>query len=729
MVKKEFVVAEVQKLMYQPEHIRNIAIIAHVDHGKTTLTDTLVAGAGLISKELAGELKVMDSEEIEQQRSMTIKASDISLGFHHGGKDYLVNLIDTPGHIDFGGHVTRAMRAVDGVVLVIDSVEGVMPQTETVLRQALKEKAKPVLFINKIDRLINELKLGPDDMQERLVKIIKSVNDLIHRYAYKEFKEEWLIQVEKGNVAFGSAYNKWGLSFPFIQKTNMTFKDIYQYCSVEDHKSLVEKAPLEEVLLEMAVSHLPNPAVAQRYRVPILWKGDIESPTGKGMINCDPKAKVCMVIFGIVMDEHAGEVGIGRLFSGTVKKGVEVTVASTLKTEKIQQVGVYMGPDRVIVEEVPAGNIAAIVGLHDLYVGETVSEDKIEPFEQIKHYSEPVVTKSIEGKNTKDLVKLVEVLRRLAKEDPTMRVEINQETGEHLISGMGELHLEIIEYKILKEGKIEIETSKPIVVYRETITGSVGPVEGKSPNKHTKFKIVIEPVEEGVYKKMVEGEIPDGKPKGKKLVDVFIEGGMDRDEAKNVKDVCNKCILIDMTRGIQYMHEVMELLIQGFEEAVNLGPLAKEKVTGVKVKITDATIHEDPVHRGPAQIIPAIKRPIYAAMLIAGTVLLEPKQKLLVQAPQEYLGSIISRIQARRGQVLDIKQEEEIVTLTAKVPVADMFGFSDDIRGATQGRALWYYEYAGFERLPKDLQDKIVGQIRERKGDKKEPPTPQDFMD
>lgn len=729
MVKKEFVVAEVQKLMYQPEHIRNMAIIAHVDHGKTTLTDSLVAGAGLISKELAGELKVMDSEEIEQQRSMTIKASDISLGFHHEGKDYLVNLIDTPGHIDFGGHVTRAMRAVDGVILVIDSVEGVMPQTETVLRQAMKEKAKPVLFINKIDRLINELKLGPEDMQERLVKIIKSVNDLISRYAYKEFKEDWLIKVEKGNVAFGSAYNKWGLSYSFMQKTKMTFKDIYKYCSVEDHKSLVEKGPLEEVLLQMVVTHLPNPAVAQKYRVPILWKGELESETGKGMLNCDPKAKVCMVVFGVVMDEHAGEVGVARIFSGTAKKGVEVHVASTLATEKIQQVGVYMGPDRVIVEEVPAGNIAAVVGLHNLYVGETVSEDRIEPFEQIKHYSEPVVTKSIEAKNTKDLVKLVDVLRRLAKEDPTIRVEINQETGEHLISGMGELHLEIVEYKILKEGKIEIETSKPIVVYRETIIGPAGPVEGKSPNKHSKFKVIVEPLEEGVYKKMTEGEIPDGKPKGKKLVDVFIEGGLDREEAKNVKDVCNKCLLIDMTRGIQYMNEVMELLIQGFEEAVNLGPLAKEKVTGVKVKIVDATIHEDPVHRGPAQIIPAIKRPIYAAMLIAGTVLLEPKQKLLVQAPQEYIGPIISQIQARRGQVLDIQQEEEVVTLTAKVPVADMFGFSDDIRGATQGRALWYYEYAGFERLPKDLQDEIVGQIRERKGDKKEPPTPQDFME
>lgn len=729
MVRKELVVEEVQKLMYRPEQIRNMAIVAHVDHGKSTLADSLVARAGLISKELAGQQRVLDFEELEQARGITIKAANISLGFEYGGKDYLINLIDTPGHVDFGGHVTRAMRAVDGVVLVVDSVEGVMPQTETVLRQAMKEKAKPVLFVNKIDRLINELKLTPSDMQARLIKIIDSVNKLISNYAPKEFREEWFIKVEKGNVAFGSAFHKWALSFPTMQKTKMTFKDIYEHCTRGDHKTLVEKAPVDEVILEMVVRHLPNPAQAQRYRIPVIWKGDVTTPAGKAMLECDPKGKVCMVIFGVAVDEHAGEVGIGRVFSGTVRKGVEVNIASRFKTEKIQQVGVYMGPDRVMVEEVPAGNIAAVVGLHDLYVGETVSEERIEPFEQIKHYSEPVVTKSIEAKNTKDLVKLVEVLRKLAKEDPTIKVEINQETGEHLLSGMGELHLEIVEYKISKERGIEIETSPPIVVYRETITSPAGPVEGKSPNKHNRFKVVVEPLEEGVYNKMLEGEIPDGKPKGKSLVETFVEGGMNREEAKNVKDVFNRCMLIDMTRGIQYMNEVMELLIQGFEEAMNLGPLAKEKVTGVKVKIVDALIHEDPVHRGPAQIIPAIKRPIYAAMLMAGTVLLEPKQKLLVQAPQDYMGPIIAQVQARRGQILNIQQEEDVVTITAKVPVADMFGFSNDIRGATQGRAIWYYEYAGYEKLPKDLQTKIVSQIRERKGEKPEPPSPQDFMD
>ncbi|MEM4390029.1 MAG: elongation factor EF-2 [Candidatus Micrarchaeia archaeon] len=729
MVRKEYVVEEVQKLMYEQSRIRNMAIVAHVDHGKTTLTDSLVARAGLISKELAGQQRVMDFDEQEQARGITIKAAYISLGFTFEGKDYLINLIDTPGHVDFGGHVTRAMRAVDGITLVVDAVEGVMPQTETVLRQSLKEKSKPNLFINKIDRLINELKLKPEEMQARLAKIIANVNKLIRQYAPPEFKEAWQVSVEKGNVAFGSAFYKWAINFPYMKKTGITFKTIYDYCARGDHKTLSEMAPIDEIILEMAVTHLPDPPTAQKYRIPVIWRGDTNSEEGKAMLLCDPKGKVCMVIFGVVVDEHAGEVAVGRVFSGTVRKGVELYLASRHKSEKVQQVGIYMGPDRIMVEEVPAGNIAAVVGLHDLYVGETASETAIEPFEQIKHYSEPVVTKSIEAKQTKDLVRLIEVLRQIAKEDPTIKVEINQETGEHLISGMGELHLEIIEYKIRHEKKVDIETSKPIVVYRETIARPAGPVEGKSPNKHTKLKVVVEPLEQGVINKIEDGEIAEGRPKGKAIVEQFVEGGMPREDAKNVKDVFGKNVFIDATKGVQYMNEIMELLIEGFEEAMASGPLAKERVTGVKVKVVDALIHEDPVHRGPAQIIPAIRRPIYAAMLLSGVVLLEPKQKLLVQAPQEYLSAIISQIQGRRGELGEIQQEEEIVTVHGKVPVAEMFGFANDIRGATQGRAVWYTEYAGYEAVPKELQARLVTEIRERKGEPKEPPSPQTFMD
>ncbi len=729
MVRKEYVVKEVQKLMYNQMYVRNMAIVAHVDHGKTTLTDSLVARAGLMSKDLAGQQLVMDFDEQEQARGITIQSAYISLGFQYDGKDYLINLIDTPGHVDFGGHVTRAMRAVDGVVVVIDAVEGIMPQTETVLRQSLKEKAKPCLFVNKVDRLINELKVTPEEMQAKLMKIIAGVNKLIQQFAPEEFKADWLISPEKGNVAFGSAYNRWAINVPHMKKTGVTFKDLYEFCEKREHKVLIEKAPIDDIILEMAVTHLPDPKISQRYRIPVIWKGDPETPEGKSMIAADKNGKACVVVFGISVDPHAGEVAIGRVFSGTVKKGTTMFVSSKQKEESVQQVSVYMGPDRVMVDEVPAGNIVAMIGLHDLYVGETLSESKIEPFEQIKHYSEPVVTKSIEAKNTKDLSKLIQVLRDIAKEDPTVKIELDPETGENIISGMGELHLEIIEYKIKKERKVDIVTSKPIVVYRETIKNGYGPLEGKSPNKHTKFKIEVHPIQEEILQLFREGAIPDGKPKGKQHVELLVEKGMERQEAKNLKYVFNQCMFVDSTKGVQYLNEIMELLLQGFEEAMKLGPLAKEKVTGVKVKLTDATIHEDPVHRGPAQIIPAIRRPIYAAMLISGVNLLEPKQKLFVQAPQEYMSDIINQIQGRRGVVESIEQEGEIVSVKSKVPVADMFGFANDIRSATQGRATWYHEYFGYESIPKDLQNKIVREIRTRKGDPPDPPDPKIFLD
>ena len=730
MVRKEFVAEEVQKLMYDLNFVRNIAIVAHVDHGKTTMTDSLVARAGLISKELAGEQRVMDFDEQEQTRGITIKAAYISLGFDYHGHPYVINLIDTPGHVDFGGHVTRAMRAVDGVILVVDSVEGIMPQTETVLRQALKEKSKPTVFINKIDRLINELKFTPQQTQERLAKLIGDINRLIERYAPDDKKEEWKINVEKGNISFGSAFNKWATSFAYMKAKGVSFKDIYELCSTQDHKTLLDKAPIDEVLLTMVIEHVPNPAQAQKYRIPVLWHGDINSADGKAMINCDPKSKVCGIVFGVVVDKHAGEVGIARILSGTVKKGTELTVASKHTSSKLQQVGIYMGPDRVQVDEVPAGNIAALVGLRDLYVGETVSENpQFEPFEQIKHYSEPVVTKSIEAKNTKDLVRLIEALRQISKEDPTLKVEINQETGEHLISGMGELHLEIIEYKISKEKGIGIETTPPIVVYRETIQKAGPELEGKSPNKHNKFVLSVEPLEKGVYDAMLEGKIPEGKPKGKLLVETLVEAGLPRDEAKKVLDIHGGGMFIDSTKGVQYLQEIMELLLKAFEESIDKGPLAKEKVIGVKVKLHDATIHEDPAHRGPAQIIPAAKRPIYAGMLLAGMKLMEPKQNFLVQAPQEYAGNLISALQGRRGEILEIGQEGDLSTIKAKLPVSETFGMSNDLRSASQGRAIWYHEYAGYEIVPTSLQDKIVTQIRERKGEPKEPPTARDFME
>ncbi len=728
MATKEAVAAHVSKLMRNPKNIRNMGIVAHVDHGKTTLSDTLVARAGLISQELAGEQRVLDYDEQEQARGITIKAANISIAFNQNGEDYLINLIDTPGHVDFGGHVTRAMRAVDGIILVVDCVEGVMPQTETVLRQAMKEKVRPVLFINKIDRLMNELKLDFNGMQERFKKIINGVNKLVDDYGPPEFKEQWKLKVDSGNVAFGSAFHKWAISYPIMKEKGITFKDIYDKCVSGDHKSLQEKAPLGDVILEMAVTKLPNPLEAQKYRIPVIWHGDQNTPQGKAMINCDPNGKACFMVTAIQVDPHAGDVAVGRLYSGVIKKGTELYLAAQYAREKIQGVAVYMGIDRVTIDEVPAGNIVALVGLKEVYAGETVSEEEMEPFEKIKHHSEPVVTKSIEAKNPRDLMRLIEALRRIAKEDPTVRVTLNQETGEHLLSGMGELHLEIIEYKIRNERKVEIDTGPPIVVYHETVVHESPELEGKSPNKHNRFKVIIKPLEESVLKAFKEGEI-DEKAKGKDLTERLLKAGLARDEAKNIIKVFENNLLIDSTKGVQYLQEIKESLLEGFEEAMTAGPLAKERVVGVKVILTDATIHVDPAHRGPAQIIPAIRRPIFAGMLLAGAVLQEPKQNLFVTAPVDYMSSIIAQIQSRRGQIGEVNQEGEALVIKAKVPVSEMFGFANEIRSASQGRAVWYYEYAGYEKLPAGLQPQTISSIRKRKGEPETPPTARDFMD
>ena len=254
MGKRAKMIAKIKELMEKYDRIRNIGICAHIDHGKTTLSDNLLAGAGMISKELAGEQLALDFDEEEAQRGITIFAANVSMVHTYEGNEYLINLIDTPGHVDFGGDVTRAMRAIDGAIVVVCAVEGVMPQTETVLRQALRERVKPVLFINKVDRLINELKLTPEELQSRFIKIINDINNLIRKMAQEEFKDKWLVRVEDGSVAFGSAYNNWAISVPFMKKSGITFKDIIKYCEEDKQDELAEKAPLHEVVLDMVIN-------------------------------------------------------------------------------------------------------------------------------------------------------------------------------------------------------------------------------------------------------------------------------------------------------------------------------------------------------------------------------------------------------------------------------------------------------------------------------------------
>ena len=723
-------IAKIKELMYQPANIRNIGICAHIDHGKTTLSDNLLAGAGMISEELAGDQRFLDFDEQEQARGITIDAANVSMVHEYHDDEYLINLIDTPGHVDFGGDVTRAMRAVDGAVVVVCAVEGIMPQTETVLRQALREKVKPVLFINKVDRLINEVKLGPEELANKFIGIINEANKLITKMAPKDKKDEWLVKVDDGSVAFGSAYHNWAINIPMMQETGINFKDIIDYCNDENQKELAKKVPLAEVLLGMVVEHLPSPEVSQQYRCPNIWDGDIESEAGQTMIHTSPDGPLAVMVTNVSVDKHAGEVATGRVYGGTVEQGTEVFLVGGQARSRVQQVGVFFGPERVPTEKVPAGNIVYITGAKGATAGETICspENKIVEFEGIEHISEPVVTVAVEAKNTKDLPKLIEVLRQTAKEDPTIHVNINEETGEHLVSGMGELHLEVIGVRINNKG-VDINTSEPIVVYRETVAGkTANPVEGKSPNKHNRLYLEVAPLEDSIFQALQNGDIKEGKIKDKEEAQKFIEHGLDKEEARRVWDVYNKSLFINMTRGIQYLDEIKELVIEGFESALEEGPVANEIAMGMKFTLVDAKLHEDAVHRGPAQILPAIRNAIKGGMMMADPTLLEPVQKVFINTPTDYMGSVTKEILNRRGQIVDMPTEGDMVNVEAKVPVAEMFGFAGEIRSATQGRCLWSTENSGFERLPRELQSQIIRQIRERKGLSPEPFGPDHYL-
>src|SRR3989339_683268 len=521
MAVKESSFEKIQRLTNTQVNIRNVATSAHIHHGKTAFTDNLLAAAGMMSAKAAGDLE--------------------------------------------GGKVTRAMRAIDGTFVLICAVEGIMPQTETVLRQALKERVKPVLFINKVDRLINELKFTPEQMQERFLKLIDEFNHLIEQIAEKEFGQKWKVNVNDGSVAFGSARENWALSIPFMKKKEVSFKDIYRLYTEMDHEERTKwiwaNAPLYDVILDMAVKHLPNPIEAQKYRIPKIWHGDQSSEFGKSLLSCNKNGEVGFVITRIIIDPRSGkEVSAGRLYSGTIRAGMDVYLNNLKSPAKIQQVLVYNGIKPEQLESVPAGNVLAITGIN-AEVGETITEKEQTPFEEIKHIFQPVITKSIEVVKTQDLPKLIEILRKVSKEDPSLKVEINEQTGESLISGMGELHLEIIENRIKTEKGLEVKTSAPIIVYRETAKKESPVKEGRSPNKHNGFFIKVAPLDAELDEAIQSGSLPEirVKKKNDQVTNTLSAMGWGSDEIRNIKDIYKGNVLFDETRGEVHIGEVIEM--------------------------------------------------------------------------------------------------------------------------------------------------------------------------
>ncbi|MEM3637589.1 MAG: elongation factor EF-2 [Conexivisphaerales archaeon] len=700
-------------------------IIVH----NTTTSDSLLAACGMLSPTVAGQALALDYMPLEQQRQMTIKAANVTLYYEHEGKPYVFNMIDTPGHIDFTGKVTRSLRAIDGAVVVVDSVEGVMTQTETVTRQALEERVRPVLYINKIDRLVKELRLTPDRMQAWLANIIGEFNNLINLYAEPEFRDKWKVSIQDNSVAFGSSKDKWGFNLNMAKSSGIGFKDVYEAYTTGDPKNLAEKVPLHEAILTMVIKHHPPPHVAQSYRIPKIWKGDLESDIGKALLSCDDNGPTVMMVTNVIVDPQAGIVATGRLFSGTIRDGDVVYLADAKREGRVQSVNMYMGNVREIVGALPAGNIPALLGLEFARAGETISSVKgIVPFEGIKYVSEPVVTVAIEAKNPRDLPKLVDALQRMHIEDPNLIVRINEESGETLLSGMGVLHLEI-QTTLLQQQGLEIITSPPLINYRETIQGKAGPVMSKSPNKHNKIYIRVEPLAEEVINKIRSGEISETADR-KGIARVLRDMGWDSDEARSVVAVDPKGnILLDQTKGVQFMQESMDSLRAGFEDVMNNGPLAYEYCRGVKVIIHHFVPHEDPAHRTYAQLMPAARRAILGAMLMAQPVLLEPVQGIEIKCPVDLIGAVAGVLSSKRGKLINIEQKEVLAIIEGEIPASETFDLSEVMRGATAGKAVWDMHFKSWSPLPVSLQKSVITQIRKRKGLPEEVPPASDFLD
>ena len=720
--------SEILKLMHEKKRVRNIGIIAHIDHGKTTMSDSLLAMAGLMAPNRAGETRALDYLEEEQRRGITIKTANISLLYEEGGEQYVINLIDTPGHVDFSGKVTRALRALDGCILLVDAVEEFQIMTEVRLRVALDERVRPVLYINKFDRLINELKMDADAVQKKLLRIINQFNTIVQTYGIDEIRNKWAVNAADGTVAFGSALDRWGFTLPMLQKKGLTFSDIVDSYKAGELDKLQELLPLHEAILDMAVHHLPNPLEAQPFRIPAIWRGDLDSEMGRAMLKLDEDGPLVVCITNVIIDPQAGVVSTGRVFSGTIERGNDVYLLMASREYKIQQVSIYMGQYREIVDAIPSGNIVALLGLDQGRAGETIVDylhrDGAVGFERIRYISEPVLTVAVEPKRPMDLPRLIDAMTKLSIQDPNLVATINQETGEYLLSGMGELHLEIALKDLRREHKVDVTATEPTVVYRETIRREVGPFMGKSPNKHNRVWFTLKPMDTKIVDLIREGELTEALSRRRRLEVLVEKAGWSTRDAREVVAVDqNADILIDATRGIQYLREIREHIAGGFYWALESGPYAGEAVRGVQINLTDAQLHEDPVHRGPAQIMPATRQAIYAAILSAEPTLLEPIYKIQVRIPQEELGNVTGLISRKRGSIHGVEQRGPVVTVTGYLPVSETLGLSQEMRAATSGSAFWQSTFDHWESVPDSMLKETVRKVRERKGLKPEPPS------
>ncbi|KAH8110639.1 P-loop containing nucleoside triphosphate hydrolase protein [Phellopilus nigrolimitatus] len=837
-----FTTDQVRELMDKPTNIRNMSVIAHVDHGKSTLTDSLVSKAGIIASAKAGEVRFTDTRQDEKDRGITIKSTAISMYFevskeHVGaikqkteGPEFLINLIDSPGHVDFSSEVTAALRVTDGALVVVDCIEGVCVQTETVLRQSLAERIKPVLVINKVDRALLELQVNKEDLFQTFSRTIESVNVVISTY-HDPVLGDVQVYPDQGTVAFGSGLHGWGFTLrqfavryakkfgvdmdkmmaklwgdnffnpatkkwstkstdadgkPLDRAFNMFVLDpIYKIFDAvmnfrkeevftmlqkldvdlkSDEKDLEGKAllkvcmrkflPAGEAMLEMIVINLPSPATAQRYRCETLYEGPMDDESAIGIRDCNPKGPLVLYVSKMVPTSDKGRFyAFGRVFSGTVRSGPKYRIQGPnylpgkkddLFIKSVQRTVLMMGSYIEPIEDCPAGNIIGLVGVDQFLLksGTITSSETAHNMKVMKFSVSPVVQIAVEVKNAADLPKLVEGLKRLSKSDPCVQAWIN-ENGEHIVAGAGELHLEIC-LKDLEEDHagVPLRRSDPVVPYRETVKAESTIVAlSKSQNKHNRLYVKALPIDDELSKAIEDGKIAardDFKARARILADEY---GWDVTDARKIwcfgPETTGPNLLVDVTKGVQYLNEIKDSCVAGFQWATKEGVCAEENMRGVRFNILDVTLHADAIHRGGGQVIPTTRRVCYAACLLATPGLQEPVYLVEIQCPENAIGGIYSTLNRRRGQVLSEERRAgtPMFTVKAYLPVNESFGFNADLRKNTQGQAFPQSVFDHWEIMNGSPLDKggkleeLVRSIRIRKGLKPDIPSLDTYYD
>lgn len=808
-----------------------------VDHGKSTLSDSLVAAAGLMSDSMAGDERILDTRADEQERGVTIKSTGITLYYElseaelpkgYDTNAFLINLIDCPGHVDFSSEVSAALRITDGALVVVDCIEGVCVQTETVLRQALAERVVPVLMVNKLDRAFLELQLSSEEAYMSFAKTIESANAIIATYR-DELLGDSQVFPEKGTVAFGSGLHGWAFTLTkfadmyakkfgveseklvkrlwgdnffdpeskkwykknvnekgkslkrgFVQfvmdPISQLIKAIIdnneeKYVKMMKSLGIVLKAeeknetgkpllkivmrkwlPAAQALLQMIIIKLPSPAVAQKYRLENIYSGPLDDEAADAIRNCDPNGVLMCYVSKMVPDKGRFY-AFGRVFSGTIATGQKVRIMGPnyvhgkkedLYVKSIQRTVLMMGRAIEPVEDCPCGNTIGLVGVDQylLKTGTITTSETAHSIKSLKFSVSPVVRVAVEPKNPGDLPKLVEGLKRLSKSDPLVQCT-TEESGEHIIAGAGELHLEIC-LKDLRDDftGIELIVSDPVVSYRETVTASSSQTcLAKSQNKHNRLFMTAEPLPTEMVDEIDSGTVSsndDPKTRGRYLAD---EHGWDVNEARKIwcfgPDTTGPNVLVDVTKAAQYVLDIKDHCVTAFQWATKEGPMCEENIRGVRFNVVDVDLHADTIHRGGGQIIPTARKCYHASLLTAKPSLLEPVYLVDIQCPEGAVGGIYSCLNRRRGHVFQDDQRDgtPIHIVKAYLPVMESFGFTGDLRSQTGGQAFPQCVFDHWQLLngdpmvPGNKCFEVVTSIRKRKGLKEGIPTAESYID